>query len=36
VNLGFIDGHMESRGPKEIEYLQRPTSREHFFDTSKP
>src|SRR4051812_31148369 len=36
VNLGFVDGHMDSYGPKEIAFLQKPSNRDHYFNTSQP
>jgi len=36
VNMGYVDGHLESLGPKEVTYLQKSSTREHYFDTSKP
>jgi len=36
VNIGYVDGHLDSPGPKEVIYLQKPSTREHYFDTSKP
>src|SRR5580765_3763215 len=36
VNLGFVDGHIESYGPKEIGFLQKPSNRDHYFNTSQP
>jgi len=36
VNIGFCDSHIESKSPQEINFLQRPFNRDHYFDTSKP
>lgn len=36
VNLAFVDGHIESYGPKEIGFLQKPSNRDHYFNTSQP
>jgi prepilin-type N-terminal cleavage/methylation domain-containing protein/prepilin-type processing-associated H-X9-DG protein len=36
ANISFVDGHLESRAPKEIEEMQKPFNRDHFFDVSKP
>ncbi len=34
VNISYLDTHMDSLGPKDVAFLQ--SSRDHFFDTSKP
>jgi prepilin-type processing-associated H-X9-DG protein len=36
VNFSFVDGHLDSYGPKEMDFLQKPWNRDHYFDTSKP
>jgi len=34
VNIGYVDGHFESLGPKEVDFLRDHYS--HAFDTSQP
>lgn len=36
VNIGYIDGHLDSLGPKDVVFMQKPSTRDHCFDTSKP
>jgi prepilin-type processing-associated H-X9-DG protein len=36
VNLAFVDGHLDSLGPKDMSYLQKPSNRDHAFNMSQP
>jgi prepilin-type N-terminal cleavage/methylation domain-containing protein/prepilin-type processing-associated H-X9-DG protein len=36
ANFSFVDGHMESRGPQQLEEMQKDFNRDHFFNMSKP
>ena len=36
VNIGFVDGHMDSWGQKEVSFLQKPSNRDHYFDVTQP
>ena len=36
ANTVYMDFHLDSLGPKEVENLQKSSTREHYFDTSQP
>jgi prepilin-type N-terminal cleavage/methylation domain-containing protein/prepilin-type processing-associated H-X9-DG protein len=36
VNIAFIDGHLDSLGPKDISFLQKQSNRDHYFNMSQP
>ena len=36
VNIAFVDGHLDSLGPKDISFLQKQSNRDHYFNMSQP